>query len=396
MTRVTSDRNKTFAFIRKGLVPICNEQVAAHLRQQFPDYHMEIIDFTSWLRSRPDILARALVATFWMYGADIIKKRKPAKECLWRTPYLNRKIKQFMAHKARQTPSLAFTFQMQSLFNASVPGMPHFLYTDHTNLVNRHYPHVDDNVFYPRHSRLVEQMAYQHASGIFTRSHHVTQSVIEDYQIDPTNVYCVYAGSNVPLGDIAPLDNADYHNKHIIFVGIDWERKGGPELAAAFAQILARHPDAQLTIVGAAPTLNLPNCHVVGRVAAQKLSSYYSRASIFCLPTKREPFGIVFLEALAHQLPIVATDIGAIPDFVEHGANGYLVPAFDIPALTEALLNLLDHPDRCRRFGARGKAHIFTRYNWDSVADDMASHIHRVLEAKTTADSEMRIASHVV
>lgn len=387
MTSDVPDRHKskTFALIRKGPVPIANEQVAAHLQMQCPDYHMETIDLTSWLRSRPDMLARALLAACWAYGPEILKKRKSAKDCLWRTTYLNQKVKQFMAHKARQAPSLAFTFQMQSLFDASVPGIPHFLYTDHTNLANRHYPHVDDNVFYPRHSRLVAQAAYDHAAGIFTRSHHVTRSVIEDYHTEPAKVHCVYAGSNVPLDDIAPLDNADYRNQHIIFVGIDWARKGGPELAAAFAQILKLHPDAQLTIVGATPALDLPNCHVVGRVSARELSSYYRRASIFCLPTKREPFGIVFLEALAHQLPIVGTDIGAIPDFVEHGANGYLVPPFDVPALTEALLNLLDNPDQCRRFGVRGKTHIFTRYNWESVATAMASHMHNVFEANTVA-----------
>lgn len=376
-----SDEN-IFAFVRKGPVPICNEHVSTHLRLHFPGYRMETIDLTSWLRSRRDILAFALIAAFRAYGTSILKQRKPVKECLWRTLYLNQKVKQLMARKAKQTP-YAFTFQMQSLFDASVPGTPHFLYTDHTNLANRHYPQVADNVFYPQHSRLVEQAVYDHASGIFTRSRHVTQSVIEDYHTDPAKVHCVYAGSNVPLDDMAPLDNAGYTNKHILFVGIDWDRKGGPELAAAFAKILAVHPDAHLTIVGAAPELNLPNCHVVGRVAAQDLNAYYRRASIFCLPTKREPFGIVFIEALAHQLPIVGTDIGAIPDFVEHGANGYLVPPFDVPALAEALLKLLDSPEQCRRFGAYGKTHIFTRYNWEHVAANMASHMRQVLDAHT-------------
>ncbi|WP_179131387.1 glycosyltransferase family 4 protein [Candidatus Entotheonella palauensis] len=374
--------NNVFAFIRKGPVPICNEHVSTHLHGHFPGYRMEIIDLTSWLRSRPAMLAFALIATLRAHGTAILKQRKPIKECLWRTIYLNQKVKQFMANKARQTP-YAFTFQMQSLFDASVPGIPHFLYTDHTNLANRHYPHVDDNVFYPQHSRLVEQAVYDHASGIFTRSRHVTQSVIEDYHTDPAKVHCVYAGSNVPLDDIAPLDHANYTNKHILFVGIDWNRKGGPELAAAFEKILVVHPDAQLTIVGASPELNLPNCHVAGRVSAQDLNAYYWRASIFCLPTKREPFGIVFIEALAHQLPIVGTDIGAIPDFVEHGANGYLVPPFDIPALTEALLTLLGNPDQCQRFGAYGNTRILTRYNWECVAAAMASHMQHVLEAHT-------------
>lgn len=343
---------------------------------------METIDLTSWLRSRRDILAFALIAAFRAHGTAILKRRKPVKECLWRTPYLNQKVQQFMACKAKHT-SYAFTFQMQSLFDASVPGIPHFLYTDHTNLANRHYPHVDDNVFYPQHSRLVEQAAYGHASGIFTRSRHVTQSVIEDYHINPAKVHCVYAGSNVPLDDTGPLENANYTNKHILFVGIDWDRKGGLELAAAFEKILSVHPDAHLTIVGAAPKLNLPNCHVTGRVSASNLSTYYRRASIFCLPTKREPFGIVFIEALAHQLPIIGTDIGAIPDFVEHGRNGYLVAPFDVPALTEALLTLLDNPEQCRRFGAYGNTHILTRYNWEHVTAAMASHMQQVFEAHT-------------
>lgn len=231
------DRNnrETFAFIRKGPVPIANEQVAAHLQMQFPDYDLETIDLTAWLRNRPATLARALLAACMAYGPEILTKRRSAKTCLWQTTYVNQKVKQLMAHKAQQPPSLAFTFQMQSLFDASVPGIPHFLYTDHTNLANRHYPHVDDNVFYPRHSRLVEQAAFDHAARIFTRSHHVTRSVIEDYHTDPAKVHCVYAGSNVPLDDIAPLGQRRLLQQAHPFCG---HRLGAQRRARACRRIL--------------------------------------------------------------------------------------------------------------------------------------------------------------
>ena len=87
------------------------------------------------------------------------------------------------------------------------------------------------------------------------------------------------------------------------------------------------------------------------------------------MPTKREPFGIVFIEAMAHRLPVVGTRLGAIPDFVRVDETGYLVDTGAVDDLARALIRLLDDPERCRRFGEAGRRLALERYTWDRVGD---------------------------
>ncbi|MDA0244747.1 MAG: glycosyltransferase family 4 protein [Chloroflexi bacterium] len=367
------------AFFRKGAIPIANERVAEYLQQKFPEYELDVIDLTLLFERemRPTFYFNSL-QTFFSFAGDLLTQRKKAKEAFWRTRYLFQQIKKLAAERLNPA-EYAFSFQMQSLFDASVPGIPHFIYTDHTNLANLSYPAFDPHDLYPPWCIELEHDIYRNAAMVFTRSHNITQSVVAEYRIAAEKVACVYAGSNAPLDNTIQLDNDDYTNQNILFVGIDWERKGGPELVAAFEHLHQRYPHAQLTIVGASPTLHLPNCQVVGRVPIHQVSEYYRKASIFCLPTKLEPFGIAFVEALAHKLPIVGTNIGAIPDFVQDGTNGYLVEPYNVPQLVEALDKLLGDVDRCRGFGEEGNRQAMRRYNWEAVIERMEGHIRPLL-----------------
>ena len=73
------------------------------------------------------------------------------------------------------------------------------------------------------------------------------------------------------------------------------------------------------------------------------------------LPTYSEPFGWVFIEALAAGLPVIATAINAIPEIVAHKETGFLIPPGDRAALTHSLRTLMDYPNLCREMGMRGR-----------------------------------------
>jgi glycosyltransferase involved in cell wall biosynthesis len=225
----------------------------------------------------------------------------------------------------------------------------------------------------------LEESIYANARRIFTRSTNITRSLARDYGCPPEKTKCVYVGVNVK-GKEYTAKEVSKEGQNILFVGIDWERKGGPELVEAFKEVLAVHPQAQLTIIGCNPEINLPNCLVLGRLPLDELQRYYASASIFCLPTKLEPFGVVFVEAMANGLPIVATDIGAIPDFVQEGENGYLVAPGQVDELAEALIDLLGNPEKRRRFGMRSLALATERYNWKSVGQTIRECILADLE----------------
>lgn len=365
------------AFIQKGTVPLASEQVAGVLQSNFPQLEVEVIDVKMLLVRRKGILLTNLFHTLKTYGPDIVAGEKRLKETFFRTPYLFQKIKHLLAEKLND-PVYLFSFQMQSLYDASFTGLPHFVYTDHTNLANLTYPHQDRNRLFSSDWVQLEQTIYQNASHIFTRSHNVTRSLVDQYGCDPHKVTCVYAGSNARF-DLGPPQNDAYHNKNILFVGVDWERKGGPDLVAAFHQVLMIHPDARLTIVGCTPRVEVPNCNVIGRVPLAEVEKFYRQASIFCLPTRLEPFGIAFIEAFAHKLPVIATRVGAIPDFVIPGESGYLVEPGAIDDLAQALIQLLDDPAKCRALGSRGYEIVQANYTWEKVGQRLHEKISMAL-----------------
>jgi glycosyltransferase involved in cell wall biosynthesis len=369
-------RNR-IAFIRKAEVPLAGNHVVRNLKENFPDCEVDLIDLTDLIKGRKDILFINSLFMVKEYGIEILLRKKPMKECFFRTTYLFNKIKAIVSDQIRRG-EYRFSFQMQSLFDTSTADIPHFVYTDHTNLANLSYVHFSQKRLYPRFWIELEKTIYQNATLVFTRSSNITNSLIKQYACSPEKIVCVYAGSNSMVAG-GNNENKTYTNKNILFVGIDWERKGGPDLVNAFQGVLKAHPDATLTVVGCSPPINLPNVTVAGRVPLADVNRFYRNAAIFCLPTKQEPFGIVFIEALNHSLPIVATNIGAIPDFVIDGENGYLIQPGDVSHLTRHLVELVESPEKCRAFGENGFRLVNKRYNWESVGTLMKENIIAVL-----------------
>jgi glycosyltransferase involved in cell wall biosynthesis len=347
------------------------------LRKQFPDHPLDVFDVLQLVKKRPDILLVNLFATVLLYGPDLIKRKKKIRVAFWRTPYIFNQVKKLIRKKTANG-QYRFSFQMQSLFDCSTPGLPHFLYTDHTHLENLNYAaNQKANLFAASWIEL-EKTIYQNTDVNFVRSSNVQRSMIQDYHCTPERVKLVYAGSNASVSSIKTA-NTKYVDPHILFIGFDWKRKGGTDLVEAFKLVLEKHPNAKLTIVGAKPDLEIPNCEVVGPVKPEELDPYYQRASIFCLPTHLEPFGIVFIEAMTARLPIVATRVGAIPDFVEEGKNGWLVEPGDARGLAESIMRLIENPNLAREFGEQSYQIIQERYSWEAVGRRFKEHIQHVL-----------------
>ncbi|ROT97989.1 glycosyltransferase family 4 protein [Histidinibacterium lentulum] len=355
--------------------PPANARTLEALRRALPDCEIEAVEVVPRLRRAPLAYGMAGAVAAASYAPDLLAGRKSLKHAAVRTPWLFRWVKRMAARVARERGFDA-TFQMQSLFDASVPGLPHFIYTDHTHLENRRYGAAGEAALYSAGWRECERLIYPRARTVFVRSSNVARSLVEDYGLPADKVLCVHAGSNAPVPP-APADVAAPRQRNtILFAGIDWERKGGPALLQAFRLVLERHPDARLSIVGCTPdTGGLPNCEVAGRVPLGEMPRRFAGAGIFCLPTLREPFGIVFVEAMWHGLPIVATEVGAVPDMVEPGVNGALVAPGDVPGLARALCAILDDPARAARYGAASRARAEDRYDWDKVAARMAGRI---------------------
>jgi len=371
---------KKIVFIKMGSFSHTNDSVRKVLTTIYPDN--EVIEIDIWndiinIKSISNILF-----SLFEYGPSIFLSKKAILFALIHNTYIFKLVKNRIKQKIISDiglENILFTFQTQSLFDSSLKNIPHYIYTDHTFLVNETYPYYNkDKRFYNNKWLNLEKSIYKNATINFSMSTHVTKSIIKNYECLESKVKCVYAGSNIESKNIV-LSTDRYKSKNILFVGVEWERKGGPILEKAFKNVLKKHPDATLTIVGCSPNISLHNCNIIGKVQKEQVGKYYNEAAIFCLPTNLEPFGIVFLEAMNYKLPIVATNIGAIPDFIEESKNGYMVNTGNIDELSNKLIDLLNSHSKCKTFGEYGYNNILCKYNWKNVGQSMKNEIEKSL-----------------
>ncbi len=362
--------------------PVATKSILEALQDTFPDYDLDIIyviDLLKGARLRMALVALIAIAT---YPCDLLRGRKRLEYAFFRTGFVFRWIRRLMSSCI--DPKLhAFSIQLQSIFDASVPGVPNFIYTDHVHLENLKFDGFTASDLYSAEWRACECEIYKNAALTFTWSSNVSRTLVEEYGISSDRVACIHTGSNSPIPLPQPPDPRRYARKEILFLGADWNRKGGPTLLRAFRLLRERHPDATLTVVSRVPEgEDLRDVNYVGLVPLAGIPEYYARASVFCLPTRLEPFGNVFVEAMWHQLPIVATRAGALPDLVEDGVNGFLVPPEDAAELAERLSELLDDPERCAKMGLASRDRAAGRYDWPLVVQDMRARIEATLTAR--------------
>jgi glycosyltransferase involved in cell wall biosynthesis len=209
----------------------------------------------------------------------------------------------------------------------------------------------------------LERQVFEAAQTIVSFSESARQSVIQDYAIAPEKVKVVYPG--VDIDKIAPAQG-DLVQKpcDILFIGGDFDRKGGQDVLAVFLEQFA--DQARLHLVTKDPiACDHPNVHVYHNINAYtpEWLGLYHTADLFVMPTYSEPFGWVFIEAMAAGLPIVATRLNAIPEMVTPGENGLLIEPGDRAALAQSIQYLIDHPERRREMGSNGRRLVEQRFN---------------------------------
>jgi glycosyltransferase involved in cell wall biosynthesis len=167
-------------------------------------------------------------------------------------------------------------------------------------------------------------------------------------------VITVHAGPNFDPEAIAgrPSRARAAHAPTILFVGREFDRKGGPVLLDAFRRVRAQLPNAKIAHRRAEDARRTGARRRVPWLPAQeracggaRLAAAFADADVFCLPTRHEPFGIVVLEAMFNGLPVVATNIWAIPEMVVEGETGFTVARDDAATLADRLARLLAQPN---------------------------------------------------
>ena len=231
-----------------------------------------------------------------------------------------------------------------------------------------YFPKV--NLSQARRAYDYEKSVCQDISKVFVESEYWRRSYIEDFGVEPRRVVNIRVGVNIQIPPVTPKD---YSRKQVVYIGIDFARKGGDNLTKAFRLVQMRHPDATLHIIGPStipPALQQPglrNVEYHGAVSAAKLLELLNKGTLFVLPSLYEPFGVAALEAMLFRMPVIATNNWSFPDFVTSATGLLLDRPADEKEIAEKMDTYLSDPARSEESGNAGREMVLRRYTWDRV-----------------------------
>jgi glycosyltransferase involved in cell wall biosynthesis len=202
-----------------------------------------------------------------------------------------------------------------------------------------------------------------------------TELAREAQRLGARDVRVIPSGTDVPESVAAPADPP-----HVLYAGRLSPEKGILELVAAARGL-------PLVVAGDGPLRDrVPQA--LGMLPHAELVERYSAAAVVACPSRREGFGVVCAEAMAHGRPVVASAVGGLRDLVVDGETGLLVEPGDVSALRAALERLLGDRELRERMGHAARERVRERFSWTRVTDETIALYEEVLGRRATAQSE--------
>ncbi|MCW4469725.1 glycogen synthase [Flavobacterium sp. MFBS3-15] len=262
-------------------------------------------------------------------------------------------------------------------------------------------------------SRWIERSAYNLADGVIAVSEQMKEDVVEAYDIDPAKVTVIHNGIDPefykPVFDVNILEEygIDPQIPFVLFVGRITRQKGISQLIAAAHYFT---PNCQIVLCAGAPDtpeIAKETEDLINRLKAtrggvilisemlprDKVRVLYSHARVFACPSLYEPFGIINLEALSCETPVVASAVGGIPEILTEGETGFLIRLESISrgnlnpkdpekfqrAFAERVNLLLEDENRALQMGKAGRQRVLDKFSWESIAKKTYTYYEEVI-----------------
>lgn len=262
-------------------------------------------------------------------------------------------------------------------------------------------------------SSWIERTAILDADAVIAVSEGTKADILRVYPVDPERIHVIYNGIDLheyrKTSDQSALKThgVDPARPYVLFLGRITRQKGVTHLVDAIQYL---PPDTQVVLCAGAPDTpeiatemrqkvdeaKAKNPHIVWiekMVSKPEAIQLYSKARVFCCPSVYEPFGIINLEAMACNVPVVASATGGILEVVVDNETGYLVPFEPDPAtgfpsqpekfardLGAKISDLLADPEKCRRFGDAGRKRVEETFSWEAIADQTVDLYRQLIE----------------
>lgn len=251
-------------------------------------------------------------------------------------------------------------------------------------------------------SAWMERTGVLDADAVIAVSNGTKGDILRVYPIPPERVHVIYNGIDLDqyrkTEEMSALKTygVDPAVPYVLFVGRITRQKGVTNLVDAIQYL---PPESQVVLCAGAPDTpdiaaemrrkvdeaRQKNPRIVWiekMISKPDVIQLYSHCRVFCCPSVYEPFGIINVEAMACRAPVVATAVGGIPEIVVDGKTGCLVrfeqePVTGFPVhpeefardLAATLTDLLNDPERCKRFGDAGRKRVEEKFGWAAIAD---------------------------
>lgn len=307
------------------------------------------------------------------------------KDDLTRTPV----IRYCRAAKVERITGKAATQHTLHTSSLSLPfikkpdNQHHYLFCDSTwNLWSKS---VADKENYSNklisHFDRIEAKAFLQFDHIFTISEYVKENLINYYNIFPGKITVVNTG----LGIIQPFfGQKDYSNRKILFAAKGrFKDKGGEMVIAAFRKALETDPDLKLTIMGGAGDKDIsesPNVSVKGFIPQEEAQELFNTHTLFLMPANNEPWGLVYLEAMACKMPIVGLNRNSFPEISGYGKYGFGIDDNNSDLLAKILIDSYRDPARLKSIGESAQKNCLSQYSWEKTVSKILNIIERIDE----------------
>lgn len=275
-----------------------------------------------------------------------------------------------------------------ALGNPRAQGKPYLIATDITpiqydRLANQYGHPVDSISILKRYKHRVTTEVFQGAARVLPWNSWTAESLIQDYGVEPGRVEVMPVG--VDLERWHPNDHAHRERVRILFVGNDFERKGGYLLLEAFRSLPSGVAELALVTHTAVPGLEGVTVHNNIQPNSAELLDLYRSSDIFVLPSNAEAFGIAAVEASASGLPVIATSTGGLVDIIVDHETGFLIPVGDVSALSTHLRTLVENAELRQRMGQAAHQRAQSRFD----ARKNAARLEQIL-CQTVSEREIR------
>jgi len=228
-----------------------------------------------------------------------------------------------------------------------------------------------------------EAIALAKAEHVIYPSQWAAQSAIDDYGVAPSKVSVIPFGANLEHPpDAAEVFESRQTNSlmpcRLLFIGVDWQRKGGDIAFHTLLELLHRNIDAELTVVGTVPPPHIhhekltviPHLDKNCPQQRHRLNQLLQQSHFLLLPSRAECYGIALCEASAFGLPVLTTAVGGISTIVKNGQNGYKLPLDACSAdYADRLVEILADPAHYHQLTLGSRSEYDQRLNWNCWAE---------------------------